>query len=105
MPCGILQWIGTKRLMCQCGFGHSIYISVHSQVLSLYAMSTYQFMYEQHSHHEQTTNLVSFLASPTKLKNPETTKQKKTPQQQANQPKHLLMDINGSALLNLQRVI
>lgn len=107
MPCGILQQICTKRLMCQCGFGPSVYIPVHNWVLSLYAMSTYQFMCEQHSHHERTTNLVSFLASTTKFKKPETTKQtnKKTPQWQANQTKHLhfLLDINGSALLNLTK--
>lgn len=33
----------------------------------LYAVSTYEFMYEQHFH-EQTASLVSFLASTTKIK-------------------------------------
>lgn len=61
-------------------------------------------MYEQHSHCEQTANLVPFLASTTKLK-PSWNKQK-NPQWRANPTKHLHLFmgiINVSALLNLPK--
>lgn len=44
-----------------------------------------------------------FLGIHNKIKKPWNDKTKKPPQLQANQPKHLLMDINGSALLNLTK--
>lgn len=99
---GILQWVCTKRLTCQCGSGPSIYIPVHGWILSL--CNVHKSIHPWTAFPSWAENKPYFcLGIHNKIKS---WNKPKPPQLQGNQTKHLhiLMDmINVSALLNLAK--